>query len=201
MHNLEISIIDQGIIKCCNQATELIKDGDILVKNKRFSTAFSLYQLASEESSKIKILMRLVFEKRSGIIKMDAERGKYFQKLFHSHIEKNKLGLVTDQNFNVLAKKLNIPKFRDEPVIQQELDNTKKLDELKQDGFYVSIKGNKFVSPSEMITEQKCSELREIVVFRHLRQKETMEAYFETPDFYVSEFTETRIAEHKANKK
>lgn len=193
MNNLEISSIDKGMVLCCNQATQLIIDGDLLLEHKRYPTAFSLYQLATEESSKIKILVRLALEKKSVIILMDDERGKYFRKLFYNHLEKIKLAATTDQNFNELAEKINFPKIRDEAEIQDELQNPKFLDLMKQDGLYVGLKDDKFIPPSEIIGESECKKLRDDVVFRHSRQKETMEYYLQNTDFFVKQFVDYRM--------
>jgi AbiV family abortive infection protein len=190
MNNLEISAIDKGMVLCCNQATQLIIDGDLLLEHKRYPTAFSLYQLASEESSKIKILVRLALEKRSGITLMDDERGKYFKKLFHNHLEKIKLAATTDKNFNELAVKINFPKFRNQVEIQDEIENPKLLDLMKQDGLYVGLRDNKFIPPSEIIGEGECKKLRDDVVFRHSRHKETMEHYIQHTDFLVKQFVD-----------
>lgn len=192
MNDLEIEAIEVGMVKCCNQATQLYHDAELLFENKRFTTAFSLYQLASEESSKIKILLLLAIEKRSGIILMDEARGKYFEKLFYSHKEKTKLGTITDQNLNELFERLDLPKFRDGNQIIEELKNPKQLDLLKQDGIYVSLKKGNFTSPSEIIHEKECRELREIVFSRHSSQKGTMEEYLQYKDFFVNRFIEDK---------
>jgi len=201
MNYIEANKIDEGMIKCCNQATQLIRDADLLFENERFASAFSLYQLASEESSKIKILVRLAIEKRSGIIEMDEKRGNYFKKLFYSHKEKTRLGSITDQNFNQLAARINLPNFREDNEIEKEINNPKQLDERKQDGIYVSIGNNEFLSPFEIISEENCLELSKIVVFRHKRQKETMEAYLQNTEFYVKRFVEDTLAEYQKAKK
>ena len=199
MNNLEISVIDKGIVLCCNQATQLINDGDLLLQHKRYPTAFSLYQLASEESSKIKILIRLALEKRSGIILMDVERGKYFKKLFYSHLDKIKLAAKSDQNFNELAEKINLPQFRNEAEIQNELEHPKMLDLMKQDGLYVGLKDNQFIQPSEIISEIECKKLRNDVIFRHNSQKEVMEFYLLHTNFFVKKFIEDAIEKEKNN--
>ena len=203
MNNLDISAIDDGIILCYNQATQLIMDGDLLLEHGRYPTAFSLYQLASEESSKIKILLRLAIEKKSGIVLIDDDRGKDFEKMFNSHVAKIKLAAKTDQNFNELALKLRIPKIRSEAAIQEELENPKLLNLMKQDGLYVGLMDNKFIPPSQVIGEIDCKKLREDVVFRHSRHKETMEYYFQHTDFFVKqfvdEFMKNRSKENKAS--
>jgi AbiV family abortive infection protein len=195
MNNLEISAIEQGMVLCCNQAKQLIIDGDLLLENKSYPTAFSLYQLASEESSKIKILVRLALEKRSGIILMDKERGNYFRKLFYNHHEKIRLAAVSDQTFNEFAEKINLPKIRTDDEIRNELDNPKLLDLMKQDGIYVSLKDNRFFTPSEIISKNDCKKFREDVAFRHIKQKETMEYYLQHTEFMVRRFTEEIIKE------
>lgn len=188
MNNIEISSIYEGMRLCCNQATQLICDADLLLNNNSYSTAYSLYQLASEESSKIRILLRLAIEKNSGIILLDEQRGKYFSKLFRNHLEKIKLNATSDQNFNELADKINFPKYREDDSIQKEIDNPKESDLLKQNGFYVDIKDSKFISPKTQIGEIECKELRDIVIFRHSRMKEIMEDYFRQPEFYIKNF-------------
>lgn len=201
MNDLEIDDIEVGMIKCCNQATQLYHDAELLFENKRFTTAYSIYQLASEESSKIKILLRLAVEKRSGMNQLDDARGKYFSNLFKSHLDKIKLATVTDQNLNDLAKRLDIPTFRDENKIIEDIKNPRRPDLLKQDGIYVSVKEGKFVSPSEVITEQNCKEMRELVFNRHSSMKGTMQEYLNYTEFYVQKFVDDILEEQKNQKK
>jgi AbiV family abortive infection protein len=190
MNNLDITAIEKGMVLCCNQATQLIIDGDLLLEHKRYPTAFSVYQLASEESSKINILERLAIEKRSGIMQMDIERGRYFRNLFHSHHEKIKIAANTDRNFNNLAQSIHITTFRKESEIRKELDNPRLVDIMKQGGFYVNLKDNKFIPPSEIIGKSECEKLREETGFRHSRHKETMEYYLNNTDFFVKQFVD-----------
>ena len=187
MTNLDVLEIESGIRKCQAQSLNLFKDGILLLDNERYATSYALFQLASEEIAKVKILMRAAIEKRSGIEYSD-DRDKYFKGLFKNHTEKNKLAVTTDQNYNFLAAKINLPKFRNENDINNELKNPKPIDVKKQDGFYVSLKGKKFKSPSESITPLDCEKLKDIVSFRITLITDNMNYYFDYPNFMVNNF-------------
>lgn len=197
MTELSIEEIDKGMLKCTENSSSLIEDAKILLERKRYPTAYALLQLANEETAKIKILIRLALEKRSEIVLMDEERKQYFNSLFVSHKEKNRLMGYTDQNFNELAEKINLPKFRDSKSIKAEIEHPKELDKLKQNAIYVSIVDNKFVQPIEVITEEDCTERLEVVGFRLNRVKETVNLYRTRTDWFVSRFKDGLIAESK----
>lgn len=187
MTNLDILEIESGIKKCQIQSVNLFKDGILLLDNKRYATSYTLFQLASEEIAKAKILMRAAIEKRSGIEYSD-DRDKYFKELFKNHTEKNRLAVTTDFNYNILAAKIDLPKFRNEKDINKELKNPKPIDVKKQDGFYVSLKGKKFKSPNESIKPLDCKKLKDIVEFRITLITSTMNSYFNEPILMVDAF-------------
>ena len=197
MTELSIAEIENGISKCAENSSSLIDDAKILLEKKRYATSYALLQLANEETAKAKILVRLALEKRSGIVLMDNERKQYFNNLFFNHQEKNRLMGYTDQNFNEFAKKINLPKFRDTKTIKAEIEHPKEQDKLKQSAIYVSIKNNKFVEPSEVISEKTCIERLELVVFRLKRIKETVNLYNTRTDWFVQRFKDGLIADNE----
>ncbi len=200
MTDIEIVEIEKGIVKCYEHANELISDAMCLLERKRYSTAYSLLQIATEETSKIKILIRLAIEKRSKIILMDDNRKQYFNGIFNSHSAKNRFAVWTDANYNELAKKINLPEIREGKKIKSELNDPKKLDTMKQDGLYVTFRNQKFLKPSELITEKVCAELQDLVKFRIASMKITMESYFEHPEFMVNRFIQDAIEEDRKRK-
>ncbi len=195
MTELSIEEIDKGINKCLENSSELLNDANILLDNKRFSTAFALYQLGIEESAKVKILLRLALEKRSGIVLMNSDRKQYFNSIFNNHKEKNRLMGYTDQNFNDLAKKINIPEFRNSKSIKRDIDHPSEQDKLKQSALYVSVENNKFVKPADKISKEDCAEKKEIAIFRFNRVHESIKFYFNNTEFFVNKFKRHLLSE------
>lgn len=188
MTELPIEEIDAGMHKCLENSSELLNDANILLEKKRYATAFALFQLGIEESAKVKILLRLALEKRSGIVLMDLDRKQYFNSMFNNHKEKNRLMGYTDQNFNELAKRINIPEFRDSKSIKRDINHPSEQDKLKQSALYVSVESQKFVKPSDKISREDCTEKKEIAVFRFNRVQESINYYLNNTEFFVAKF-------------
>ena len=188
MTELSIEEIEIGMQKCLENSSELINDAIVLMDKERYSTAFALFQLGVEEATKVKILLRLALEKRSGIVLMDLDRKQYFNSMFNNHQEKNRLMGYTDQNFNDLAKRINIPEFRDAKSIKRDIEHPKEQDKLKQSALYVTIEQKKFVKPSDKITAKECTQKREITLFRLKMINESILYYKNNTVFFVNKF-------------
>ena len=191
MERLNIEEIYNGIRKCFANATDLIADADYLFNDNRFARAYSLYQLGTEETAKIKLLIHLAAEKLSNneINKKDAE---HYNNLFKNHIGKIRYAIASDVNYYNFADKIGLPQLRDPQQIKNELENLKQMDIYKQDGFYVSLSHKKFREPSAIITKEKCSELSILVKHRLSTTKGTMDLFFDNNEFFIRRWNELK---------
>ena len=161
-----------------------------LFKDKRYSRAYSIFQLATEESAKIKVLIRLALDKLSGKLLTEDDK-KLYNKIFTNHVAKNRYAVSTDLEYFKLSQRINLPIARDIKTIVNEINNPKQLDIFKQNGFYVSISHNKFKKPSEIIDKHKCSELKDVVTYRFKFIELTMKYFFTHTDFMVEKWKQT----------
>lgn len=197
MTDLSVIEIENGIKKCYENSIRLIEDSKLLIKSERNPSAFALLQLSLEEIAKTKILIRLALEKRSEIILMENDRNQYFNRIFSNHIEKNILSSITDKTFNEFANRINLPIFRNEKTIQNEIDNPKQLDIKKQNALYVYIERKKFKSPLEAISSNDCLEKLKIIQFRFAQITALKNHYFSNTNWFVERFKEAMIQQQK----
>ena len=190
MIDLSIDEIYIGIKKCHENSSELIDDGNYLYNDKRYSRAYSIFQLATEESAKIKILIRLALDKLAGKSLTKDDR-KPYNKIFTDHIAKNRYAVSTDLEYYKLSQKINLPIVRDPNKIINEINNPKQLDIFKQNGLYVSLMHNKFKKPSEIINKAKCTELQDVVTQRFKMIESTMNHFLSHTDFMVEKWRQT----------
>src|SRR5690606_24656563 len=66
LENVPNKELEDGIEKSMKNAKELIEEGDILFKENKFSRAYCLYQLATEEVGKSRLLFALVMNRQLG---------------------------------------------------------------------------------------------------------------------------------------
>lgn len=177
----------RGINICFDNVADLFNDAELLYENERYPRAYSLYQLSSEESSKALGIINLLVSKAAGGHFTD-EYKEGFNKFFTNHDTKIKFSVNTDLNYLKFAKKVGLPVVRNEKSITDELKNTQQLDKLKQDGFYVSTAHNKFKAPNEVITKDKCSKFRDVILERINKEKSTFSYFKQNFSFMVEKF-------------
>jgi AbiV family abortive infection protein len=125
-----------------HNAQRLTADAELLFREKRFATAFSLAALSIEESGKVSILREL-----SMVRGADAVRAVW--KRYRTHTEKNQMWVLLDM-YQEGARKLG--DFH--PMFSLDNDHPEVLDSLKQLGFYTDCVGNaRWSCPDRTITE------------------------------------------------
>ena len=60
LNNLTVAEIEHGITLALENAAQMIKEGDLLFENNMFARAYTLYQLATEEVGKSRLLFSLI---------------------------------------------------------------------------------------------------------------------------------------------
>ena len=159
MTNLSLEKIDQGIKLCIANCYSLLSDGELLYKNKRYPSAFALFQLCAEEQSKVKLLIEIACKKRADIEITEEDR-KFYNKFFVNHIKKTRHSSASDYTFNQFAHKFGLNKIRSDKEIENEKSNPSVLNDLKKSAFYVSLKKQTFQMPSDVIDKKLCMEIR-----------------------------------------
>lgn len=118
-----------GMNAAARNAARLVKDAEILFESKRYPTAAALAALAIEEAGKLPILRALAVAKNNDAIKDG-------WKSYRSHETKNVLWLFP---LYVLSGIRTLDGFR--PLFHPDSKHRKRLDELKQRGFYTDCIG------------------------------------------------------------
>lgn len=188
MIELSINELEKGVIFCIENAKELICSAKNIKESTYKSSSYGLFQLAIEESSKAKILLRIIVEKKSEMILLDKERDKYFKEMFVDHSMKIKLGAFSDENYNTVLGELGLPFNRDTDEIEKEISHPKSLDNLKQNSFYVFLENNKFKKPSNKVSLKMIKKIELIAESRVFRIEDTFKFYKENADFFIEQF-------------
>lgn len=162
--------LEIGIKKSLKNAKDLIEEGDILLKESRICRAYCLYQLASEEVGKSRLLLALIMNRQLG------ENINYREVNweFLHHQSKSKSALTFEMIVLLLfySSKYEIPaqerksKFLEALERVHEENDVKELNNKKNNSLYVGIKDGTFFEPSEVITKEMADELRTNVLIR-----------------------------------
>jgi len=155
--SIKISEIKIGVKNCLENATELIQDADLLLKNRRFARTHSLTQLALEEVGKAMMLYEFY-----NALQMDNRKEfdfKKFRKNFYNHKWKtfestmvNLMMYTEKESYNLKSddfKKYALDHFED--ILKVKSGH---YDDLKNNSLYVSLKNNKFCKPTELFNEK-----------------------------------------------
>ena len=156
--------IIKGIRKSFNNAESLLQDATILQSKKKFPRAYTLCQIAIEELAKIPILIKLMTD-RINNNNIEYEEIDYS---FISHSAKTKISI--EYEIGVFKQLKNII---ENDCWNKLIESSKKLipkiqeqNELKKASLYVTIKGEDFQSPDEVIDEVKFKSLYGIALLR-----------------------------------
>ena len=159
-----------GIEKVFDNAKELIDEADFLFANDRYSRAYCLYQLASEEIGKGRLLFALIMNRKLG----DKIDYKSVDKEFYFHQAKSKSALFFEMVAYLVMYSTQKDKSADERrdlfakavANVHDENNAEKLNRYKNDSLYVGLQNDKFVCPSELITQEMATNLRTDVLIR-----------------------------------
>lgn len=157
--SIDISEIKTGIKSCLENASELIKDAELLFENKRFARTHALTQLAIEEIGKS--LMLYTFYNSLQMGKRKEFDFKMFRKNFRDHKWKTFETKVIDIWMFSDNKNSDFETFAKNNF--KEIQKTKQghYDNLKNESLYVSLKQDKFCKPSELFNEKDTHEFLE----------------------------------------
>lgn len=170
LENVSDKELETGIDKSLSNARELIAEGDILLEGNKFSRAYCLYQLATEEIGKSRLLFALIMNRQIG----ESINYKDTDREFTHHQTKSKSALV----FEIIAflvmysnqhdKSADERKKRFQEAISN-VENENDVQELnffKNASLYVGLHDGSFVSPSEIINKEMAFGLRENALIR-----------------------------------
>jgi AbiV family abortive infection protein len=150
--------IAEGMNTVVRNSVRLVEDAELLLENKRFSSAASLAVLAIEESGKLPILSSMS-------VARDDKDLKESWSDYRSHTKKNVAWIVPDL---VRAGARKLEDFRQ--LYGAEAEHQFVLDQIKQIGFYTDCLGKAHWSvPYEVVEEELASNL--VKVARNLTSK------------------------------
>lgn len=160
-----------GIEKSLKNSKELIEEGDILFNENRICRAYCLYQLAVEEVGKSNLLFTLLMNRKLG----NNINYNVFNRDFAHHQTKSKRAII----FEKLALLMMYSSQKEQSSQQRKASFIEALKRLQHDNdvavlnknknnsLYVGIKDNRFFEPSDVISKQMASELRQNVLIRY----------------------------------
>lgn len=140
-----------GLPKIIENAESIFTDATLLADSNRIERAYSLFQLSIEEIAKAFLLAGTMFF--DDISKEDVQ--KRLIKEIRDHKFKSAKSIGLESFFYEYIKTIDIDRY-EKLVLDsfKEYHETSLLNEKKNDGFYVTFNGNKFQSPSELISKQ-----------------------------------------------
>lgn len=150
-----------AINKILKNAQSLIEDAKFLKEHGRFPRAYTLFQLAIEETAKASITFNfLLFDNIE-----DSTKQKSFLKEFRNH--EKKIIRSIDADFIVA---LNMDDKRMQKIfikqIKYQLDNISNINDAKNHSLYVSYINKEFLMPSEIINKEKVEQIEITADFR-----------------------------------
>jgi AbiV family abortive infection protein len=198
LENISDKELEVGIDKSLKNANELIEEGDILLKENRISRAYCLYQLATEEVGKSRLLFALIMNRQLG----EDINYKEVNREFIHHQTKSESALT----FEMLALLLMYSGEKDKTAevrkanffealqrVQNEND-VQVLNNHKNNSLYVGVKDGAFVKPSDSITKEMAIELRTNVLIRLEAGKTVLRGMLKDLDTIISLLKQTRQA-------
>jgi len=161
----------KGVSASLSNALDLIDEGIILLEGKKFARAYTLFQFATEEIGKSRLLFSLLISIKSG----EEINWNKFNKEFVTHTDKTKGAIVFDHiailllsNYNLDDEK-KIAEYKEyNHTLVKEENNVKASNDNKNNSLYVGIKDGKITSPKELITEVMATTLKENAQRRYI---------------------------------
>jgi AbiV family abortive infection protein len=151
----------RGIKLSLKNAESLIEDAEFLNNIGKLARAYTLFQLATEELGKTRLLVSLLFSVKSG---KEINYKKIKEEFLH-HETKTKgsmifeqvalLLLFAEQNDDASRNTIKMA-YQD---LKNEMNNVKILNERKNLSLYVSVIDKKFILPDDYITQDMVDNL------------------------------------------
>ncbi|AWM39352.1 AbiV family abortive infection protein [Gemmata obscuriglobus] len=163
--------IKDGMIKIQSNSRELIEDARVLFAANRFVRSFTLAHLASEELAKIGMLFRAGIFTICGI----PVDWKSLRKRLANH--KNKLRLESLWGISQLEQ---FRKMTGKDFANMIEKTCLHRNEMKNASIYVSIDGNQFVDPKEVITRENAERAIKLAERSFTETGEVIESYAST---------------------
>ena len=149
MKDLTIEQVDQGLDFLINNASSLVTEAELLLKEGHFARSFALAHLSKEELAKVTILFATGYR----IISGDSIDWGNVSKMFSNHISK----LTQDELFEIITSKIG---DREIPSDLAELrPKVKKRNSQKNASFYVNFDGDNFTEPSKEFTKSDAEKI------------------------------------------
>jgi AbiV family abortive infection protein len=169
LENISTVNILKGMKKSYNNACLLIEEAEILSAKNKWQRGYALCQLAIEEFAKLPILFNLWIDR----INSSEIDYKELNDFFKNHIKKTKISIESEITFYKMYKEHSGEKWVDNAIKNGEELITKisESNELKNKSLYVSIKGNDFQSPDEIIDEEEFDSIYSKAILRQLMIK------------------------------
>ncbi|WP_118950497.1 AbiV family abortive infection protein [Taibaiella helva] len=189
LENIDLEELKRGCKITIENAEEMIEEADILINNKRFARAYTLYQLGIEEVGKSNLLLQLIFDLKIGR-KVDA---KALNKEFKFHQAKSKSSIVFEKAALLLMLSTSQEGSAQERVKQffeesekVDKENANMLNDNKNKSLYVGIENGKFISPKYIITTEMALNLRTKALIRTKAAKGLLEGFLNDIDTLTS---------------
>jgi len=146
----------KGLDLTYKNALRLYEEANGLFIFERYSRAYALSQLASEEIGKALIIYHAILDFYNGV----TINKEYFEsKQFRDHKTKiKKVILIQMQVFTYMSDKLEHGKEILKKLAEQ-YENAKKIDVKKNQSLYVGIENENFIFPDDVITKEMANEL------------------------------------------
>lgn len=170
LENVSDKELEIGIDKSLSNAKELIAEGDILLERDKFSRAYCLYQLATEEIGKARLLFALLMNRQIGenILYKEVNRE------FAHHQTKSKSALAFEMiAFLVMYSSQNDKSAEERKAsFQKAISNVanendvQELNFFKNASLYVGLRDGIFVNPSEIVNKEMAISLRQNALIR-----------------------------------
>jgi len=142
----------------------LYNEANLLFSKKYYCRSYTLFQLASEEFGKCKLIAYSLIEFYSN---KSFDRNIFKEYGLTSHTKKTKIITSLILNLSTLYQKETgrIPEFFEN--VLNDFTNTNELNEKKNQSLYVCLKNDKFISPKLRIDKKACMNLREKAELYH----------------------------------
>jgi AbiV family abortive infection protein len=150
--------IRRGLDLTYKNAFRLWEEANGLFIFERYSRAYSLFQLASEELGKALMIYHALLDFYNGV---NINEDYFEERKFRDHKTKIKnVILIQIQVFSYMAEKLENGQYKEilDSLVEQ-YDKTKELNVKKNQSLYVGIEKNEFVFPDDVITKDMANEL------------------------------------------
>lgn len=148
--------LENGLKLTLKNAQQLIEEADGLVVFERYSRAFTLYQLGTEEIGKCIILFKAIIDYYNEFtIDLDYLR----ENGFFDHKEKTKESLKVELLVIESFEKHIGSETGFKQKIIEDFNNTSQINDNKNNSLYVSINDDIFKSPDDLITKEMVNEL------------------------------------------